>query len=74
MSVDVGQKTALDLWLEWWEGNGNPWVGDATDYGKPDSCFFCGEYREDTIWGKGGHDSDCLYLRIAKLLEKEPVK
>ena len=62
------ESIALELWIEWWNySNGDPWVGDTTDYGSPDSCFFCGSYRDKE------HDSDCIYLRCANLLGNEAV-
>jgi hypothetical protein len=67
MSADIEQKTALELWCRWWnETNGEPWVGDTTDYGRDDSCFFCSSYRHES------HDENCIYLQVAKLLEKHP--
>lgn len=48
---------ALNIWREWFEWSGNPWVED--DYGKT-NCFFCGETEPN-------HAPSCAFIKAQTL-------
>jgi hypothetical protein len=57
MNTDAG----LQLWMDWFKQDGNPWIGDTTDYGRQDKCFFCVEEKPN-------HSTNCIYVKAKYLL------
>jgi len=56
---------ALELWKEWFEDDGDPWIND--DYGRT-YCFFCSNDDDEA------HADDCIFLKASLMVHMQSDK